>query len=83
LHGIFGHEHLNNNHKRLDQYYQGKLKLDEIDDRVFLNKVVRNLTPFKASPYTRSSMLPRQTANFIAAKQAPNDELEPPQKRQL
>jgi hypothetical protein len=83
LHGIFGHDHLNNNYKRLDQYYQKKLTPDDIDDRVFLNKNIKNLTPFKVSPYARSSQLPRQTANFMAAKQAPNDELEPPQKRQL
>lgn len=81
LHGIFGHEHLNNNYKRLDQYYQRKLSPDDIDDRVFLNKNIKNITPFKVSPYTRCAQLPRQTGNFIAAKNAPNDELEPPQKR--
>lgn len=71
LHGIFHHDHLTNNFKRLDQYYQKKLTSSEdIDDRVFLNRSVKNITPFKASPYSRTSQqyIPKQTGNFLAAK---------------
>jgi hypothetical protein len=55
LHGIFSHDHLANNIKRLDQYYQKKLCPDDLDERVFLNKNIKNLAPFKVSPYARSS----------------------------
>jgi len=57
LHGVFNHENLVENYKRLDQYYQEKLTPDSLDDRHFISREIRNLTPVKMSPFARTNQL--------------------------
>lgn len=53
FHGIFSPEFLNSNLRKLDQYYQQKLTLEELDERHFINTDTRLQTPMKFSPFAR------------------------------
>ena len=94
LHGIFDNQNLSFNFKKLEQYYQSKISPDELDERHFINRDGRNLTPFKLSPYARTNQIQKQVTSHpgnespFMAKQAGTDLardgcLEPPQKRHL
>jgi hypothetical protein len=41
----------------LNSYYQKKVSSDELDERHFIHPDVRNLTPFKMSPYARETSI--------------------------
>lgn len=93
LHGIFNIDNLTLNIKKLEQYYQKKISPDQLDERHFITKDVKNLTPFKLSPYARNSHLPKPQhpgleSPILKIKQPggdseipQNEQLEPPTKR--
>jgi hypothetical protein len=50
-------ELINLNYKRLDHFYQKKLDISHLDERLFFKDgVVANITPFKFTPFNRQKI---------------------------
>ena len=67
-------EFLQNNYKRLDNFYQKKLDYNHLDERIFFKDRTANITPTKFTPFARQKVhiATRSKATNLSDRSTPN-----------